>query len=52
MLISSCVCINSSLGWSGDINVDNSIKMVFKVLRLDEISEEANVGREESQKLS
>lgn len=48
MLISSCVCINSSLQWSGDINVDNSIKMVFKVLRIDEISEEVNVGREES----
>lgn len=48
MLISSCVCINSSLRWSGDINVDNSIKMVFKGLRLDEISEEVNVGREES----
>lgn len=48
MLISSCVCITISLRWSGDINVDNSIKMVFKVLRLDEISEEMIVGREES----
>lgn len=31
----------------GGTHIDNSIKMVFKVLRLDEISEKVNVDKEE-----
>lgn len=54
ILISNSICINSSLGvvCARDTNVDNSIKMIVKILRLDQISEEGNVDREELQKLS